>query len=95
MNCGVGHRHSLDLVLLWLWRRPAATAWIRPLAWKPLHAVSAALKGQKTKKKGGKKKTWGKDRRKKTFRAPRKNGHAMVPMGTSDNTQKGPNSKEA
>ena len=24
--CGVGHRHSLDPVLLWLWRRPAAVA---------------------------------------------------------------------
>ena len=23
-----------DLVLLWLWRRPAATARIRPLAWE-------------------------------------------------------------
>ena len=25
MYCGVGHRHSLDLALLWLWRRLAAT----------------------------------------------------------------------
>ena len=28
MSCGVGHRFGLDLTLLWLWRRPAATALI-------------------------------------------------------------------
>ena len=39
-----------DLALLWLWRRPAATALIRPLAWKPPNAVGAALKRQKEKK---------------------------------------------
>ena len=38
----------MDLVLLWLWRRPAATAPIRPLAWEPPHAIGAALKRQKT-----------------------------------------------
>ena len=27
-SCGVGHRCSLDLVLLWLWCRPAAIAQI-------------------------------------------------------------------
>ena len=32
MSCCVGHRHSSDLVLLWLWYRLAATAPIRPLA---------------------------------------------------------------
>ena len=32
MSCGVGHRHGLDLVLLWLWCRPAAVAPIQPLA---------------------------------------------------------------
>ena len=26
MSCGVGHRHSLDLALLWLWCRLAAVA---------------------------------------------------------------------
>ena len=25
MSCGVGHRLGLDLALLWLWHRPAAT----------------------------------------------------------------------
>ena len=49
MSHGVGHRRSLDLALLWLWRRPVATALIRPLAWEPPHAVSTTL--EKTKKK--------------------------------------------
>jgi len=33
-----------DLVLLWLWCRPAATAPIGPRAWKPPCATGAALK---------------------------------------------------
>ena len=32
VSCGVGRRRSLDPALLWLWRRLAATALIRPLA---------------------------------------------------------------
>ena len=52
MSCGVGHRCGLDLTLLWLWHRLAATALIRPLAWEPLYAMGAALKKtEKTKKK--------------------------------------------
>ena len=39
---------SSDPTLLWLWHRPAAAASFGPLAWEPLHAVSAALK-KKTK----------------------------------------------
>ena len=35
MSSGVGHRLSLDLTLLWLWCRLAATALIQPLAWEP------------------------------------------------------------
>ena len=38
-----------DLVLLW--HRPVAEALIGPLVWEPPYAVSAALKGQKTKKR--------------------------------------------
>ena len=41
-------------MLLWLWRRPAATAPIGPLAWEPPHAMGAAhetAKRQKKKKK--------------------------------------------
>ena len=39
MSCGVGRRLSLDLALLWLWCRPAATALIQPLAWEPPYAM--------------------------------------------------------
>ena len=42
---------QLESVIAGLWRRPAATAPIRPLVWKPPYAASAALKRQKTKKK--------------------------------------------
>ena len=31
-------------MLLWLWRRPAAAALIRPLGWEPPHATGAILK---------------------------------------------------
>ena len=44
MSCGIGRRCGLDLALLWLWRRPVATAWIRPLAWELPYAMGAALK---------------------------------------------------
>ena len=49
MSCGVGCRHGLDLALLWLWCRSAATAPIRPLAWEPPYAAAAAL--EKNRKK--------------------------------------------
>ena len=51
MSCGVGPRRGLDLVLLWLWWRPAVTAPIQPLAWEPPCAVGAALKKPIRKKK--------------------------------------------
>ena len=51
MTCGVGSRQNLDLALLWLWRRPVATAQIRPLAWEPPYATVAALKTPKIQKK--------------------------------------------
>ena len=44
MSCGAGLRHSSDLVLLWLWRRPEATVQIQPLAWEPPYATGAAQK---------------------------------------------------
>ena len=47
MGYGVGHRHGLDPVFLWLWCRPAAKALIRSLAWEPLYAMGAALKEKK------------------------------------------------
>ena len=44
MSCGVVRRRSLDLVLLWLWCRPVATAPIQPLACEPPYASGTALK---------------------------------------------------
>ena len=40
-----------DLVLLWLWCSPVATALIGPLAWEPPYAVGTALKRTKGKRK--------------------------------------------
>ena len=57
VNCGVGHRLGLDLVLLWLWHRSAATVPIRSLAWEPPYAAGAALKSQKNPKNKQTKKT--------------------------------------
>ena len=54
MSCGVGRRRGSDLALPWLWRRLAATALIRSLAWEPPYAAGAAqevAKRQKDKKK--------------------------------------------
>ena len=50
MSCGVGHRPSSGLALLWLCCRLAAVAPIRPLAWEPPHASGVALKEKKKKK---------------------------------------------
>ena len=44
-------RCGLDLALLWLWHGPVAAAPIPPLAWEPPHALGAALKRQKKKRK--------------------------------------------
>ena len=47
-------RLGLDPTLLWLWRRLAATAPIRSLAWEPPYAMGTALekaKSQKAKKR--------------------------------------------
>ena len=59
VSCGVGCRRGSDPALLWLWRRPVATALIRPLAWEPPCAAGGAqeiattttTKDKKTKKK--------------------------------------------
>ena len=51
LSCGVGRRHGLDPMLLWLWCRPAAAAPTGPLAsWEPLYAMGVALKRQIKKK---------------------------------------------
>ena len=39
-----------DPVLLWLWRRLAAIAPTRPLAWEPPFAAGVALKSKKINK---------------------------------------------
>ena len=44
MSCGVGHRHSSGLTLLWLWYRPAAVASIGPLDWGLPYAADVVLK---------------------------------------------------
>ena len=49
MSYSVGRRHGSHLTLLWLWRRLAAVALIRPLAWEPPYATGVALKIEKQK----------------------------------------------
>ena len=45
MSCGIGQRLGSDLMLLWLWSRPAAAAPIGLLAWElPYAAGVVALK---------------------------------------------------
>ena len=51
MSCGVGCRRGSDPFLLWLWRRLAATAPSRPLAWEPPYPAGVTLKRKKDKKK--------------------------------------------
>src|SRR5512135_3547638 len=40
-------RRGSDPALLWLWRRPVATAPNRPLAWEPPYAAGAAQRNSK------------------------------------------------
>ena len=50
--CGVGHRCSSDLALLWPWCKPGAAAMIWPLTWELPCVADAALKSKtKTKTK--------------------------------------------
>ena len=51
MSCGVGCKHGLDPVFLWLQCRPAAEVPIQPLqplAWELPYASAVALKSKKT-----------------------------------------------
>ena len=54
MGCGIGCRRGSDPMLLWLWRRPAATALIQPLAWEPPYAIGAAQEMAKKQKQTNK-----------------------------------------
>ena len=47
MSSGVVRSYGTNLALLWLSRRPAATAPIQPLAWEPPYALGAVLKRPK------------------------------------------------
>ena len=47
MSRGTSHRRGSDLVLLWLWCRPAATALIQPLVWEPPYASGVVLNQKK------------------------------------------------
>ena len=60
VSCGVGHRRGSDSTLLWLWRRPAATALIGPLAWEPPYAegVDQEMAKRQKNKNNNKKPTW-------------------------------------
>ena len=51
MSCSVGHTHSLDPALLWLWYRPVAVAPIQPLAWELQCAPGTARKERKEREK--------------------------------------------
>ena len=51
VSCGVGRRCGLDPELQWLWRKSAATAPIRPLAWELPYTACAALEKTKQKNK--------------------------------------------
>ena len=50
MSCGVGHRHSVDLALLWLCCRLAGVVPIRPLAWELPYAADVTLKSKEKEK---------------------------------------------
>ena len=52
MSCGVALRFSLDLVLLWLWHKPAAAAPIPSLAWECPRAAGVALENKTKQNKG-------------------------------------------
>ena len=49
MSCGVGCRRGWDLALLWLRRRLAVVALMRPLVWAPPYAAGVALKKKTSK----------------------------------------------
>ena len=46
--CVIGCKCNLDPLLLWLWRRPAAAALIRSLAWERPYAADVAIKNNLT-----------------------------------------------
>ena len=79
VSCSVGHRRGSDPALLW--RRLAATAPFRPLAWDPPYATRAALEKAKRqikikiKNKNNKQKLKQIMAKKSRFRVPGGRGH--------------------
>ena len=51
VSCGVGHRHSSDPTLLWLWCRPAGVALIQLLSWELPYSAGIPSPPQKKRKK--------------------------------------------
>ena len=51
MICGVGHRRGSDVMMLWLWFRPAAVTPIGPLAGEPPYATDVVLQKKEKRKK--------------------------------------------
>ena len=51
MSCGVGHRYSSDMELLWLWHRPVAVAPIRSQALEIPYAADVVHKSKNRKEK--------------------------------------------
>ena len=73
MSYGVGCRCGSDPVLLWLWRRLAATAPIGPLVQEFPYAVGMALKKKKKIKEMSKSGRYGeKKKKKKKKKRPKK-----------------------
>ena len=56
VSYGVDCTHGSDPALLWLWRRPAAVALIRPLAWETSYAMGVAIKKKEKERKRERKK---------------------------------------
>ena len=50
MSYGVGRRRGSDLMLLWLWCKPAAAGGIQPLAWESPYAKGTTLKSKQKQK---------------------------------------------
>ena len=46
MSYGIGRRHGLDPVLLWLWHRPADVALVGPLAWELPYGIDRTIKSK-------------------------------------------------
>ena len=50
VSCGAGCRRGSDPALLWLWRRPVATALIQPPAWETPYTLGVAQRNSKKTK---------------------------------------------